>query len=180
MLALSYARAKASRVAPTSPFGASREPVRINNTMKRKRKSHREQREAKRKQTADHATSDRPTWPLLRYYYPVVSTLRQYLASRLSQTSKKRCRGLLRYGTSRNGDLDGEVDQALLKLLDGTVVGSSHLSKVNDGDDIEKDLTVFTQQVSDLSITISSTQGALKQSEVNATTPSYRPCFSPQ
>lgn len=135
------------------------------SSMKRKRKARGEHGEAKRAKIETNI-NDKPTWPLLRYYYPNVSTLRQYLAAKLSKTSKKRCRTSLRYGHDVRRDDVAEVDEALLKLLDETVVGSFTGTESLDLDVIDRDITVFTQQLSDTTATITATQGALKQSEV--------------
>lgn len=133
--------------------------------MKRKRKHDGGQRAAKRAKT-DAKAHDPPTWPLLRYYYPNVSTLRHYLAARLSKTLRKRGRALLRYGNSRKHDDSAVVDEAVVKLLDETIIGSFNGTEAVDVDAIEKDITVFTQQLSDSSSTITPTQGVFKQSEV--------------
>lgn len=133
--------------------------------MKRKRKHHGDPRSAK-KAKIDAQGQGKPTWPLLRYYYPNVSTLRQYLAARLSKTSRKRARALLCYGASNKRDDGNSVDEDLVQLLDETVVGSFNSTETIDLDAIGKDITVFTQQLSDSTTTISPTQGALKQSEV--------------
>lgn len=133
--------------------------------MKRKRKARGDQLPSKRSKI-DTQPHDQPAWPLLRYYYPNVSTLRQYLAARLSKTSKKRCRTLLRYGQNAPDGMVVNEDQCLVKLLDEIVVGSFTSTESVGLEAIEKDITVFTQQLSDPSITISPTQGALKQSEV--------------
>lgn len=134
-------------------------------TMKRKRRSHADQRQAKKAKLEDTRPQDRPTWPLLRYYYPQVSSLRTYLAAKLSNTSKRRCRILLRYG--RVGATDNSAsDDALVHLLDNTVVGSFKTSAALDLNAIERDITVYTQQLSNPTTTIGPTQGALEQSEV--------------
>ena len=53
-----------------------------------------------------------------------------------------------------------------MKLLDETVVGSFGKGEDVEIETIERDITVFTQQLSDSTTTISPTQGALKQAEV--------------
>ena len=133
--------------------------------MKRKRKHHGEQPSSKRAKP-DARSHESPAWPLLCHYYPNVSTLRQYLAAKLSKTSRKRCRTILRYG--KNIDSSDSHDEAapLVQLLDGTIVGSFTGTESIDLDTIDRDMTVFTQQLSDSTISISSTQGPLKQSEV--------------
>lgn len=133
--------------------------------MKRKRRSHSERQATKKVKTEPTGSQDRPTWPLLRYYYPEVTTLRRYLAAKLSKTSKKRSRALLHYGQPASSN-DAAQDVALTHLLDSTVVGSFTTTEGLDLDAIERDLTVYTQQVSDSTTAISATQGVLKQSEV--------------
>lgn len=140
--------------------------------MKRKRRQRVRQEASKRPKTGS-SQQDNPSWPLLRYYYPHVSTLRQHLAAKLSKTSKKRCRALLRFG-QRAEPKDGDcADDALTRLLDETVVGSFHRSESIDLDAIQRDITVFTQQVSDSTTEISPTQGVLKQSEVGVMRQSF-------
>lgn len=132
--------------------------------MKRKRKNHRDQRVDKR-QKVDHHVNGQPTWALLRYYYPKVLTLRYYLVSTLSK-SKKRQRKVLHYGLDSDRSATTDSDATVAKLLDSTVIGSPNQTEVPDLESIDKDITLFTQQLSESTATISPTQGALKQSEV--------------
>src|ERR1700743_3245837 len=135
--------------------------------MKRKRKSHRDGRAAKRQKT-ESATEEGPTWPLLRQYYPEVLTFRQYLASKSCNVPKKCRKRLLQYGINDDGGFSESFDPAVVRLLDDTVVGRfKQAETVERNEAIEKDLAVFTQQVSESSATITPTQGALKQSEVS-------------
>ena len=129
--------------------------------MKRKRKNHVDRRADKRPKLEPTA-SPNLTWPLLRQYYPEVSTLRTYLAGRLSK-SKKRRRRLLRYGLDGN---DRESNTTLVALLDETIVGSFIEEGKKDFETFEHDLTIFTQHLSGSTAVISPTQGALIQSEV--------------
>lgn len=133
--------------------------------MKRKRKHHADLRSVKRAKISG-SPLDSPTWSLIRHHYSNVSSLRQYLAAKLSRTSKKRCRTILRYGQSAKSDDAANGDEALVRLLDHTVVGSFDGTESIDLDAIERDITVFTQQLSDSTTTFSPTQGVLKQSEV--------------
>ena len=133
--------------------------------MKRKRKSHRDERAAKRRK-ADHTLNERPTWPLLRQYYSEVLTLRQYLVSELSISSKKRRRKVAHYGLDAPEGLETGTDVSVVRLLDSVVVGTFNRTGIRDVDTIDKDITIFTQQLSDSNATVSATQGALKQSEV--------------
>ncbi|KAK5164075.1 Telomerase reverse transcriptase [Saxophila tyrrhenica] len=127
--------------------------------MKRKRKTQRDAREGKRQKLV-HGSTQPPAWTLLRQYYPTVLTLRRYLASRLPKNRRKR---VLHYG--RGNDNNADADVHVVGLLDSVTVGTFNHSPKND-EDLEKDITVFTQQVSESSATIGPTQGALKQSEI--------------
>ena len=148
---------------PTT-FNAKYSP--IDCEMKRKRKSHSDQRAAKRHKTED-GPKEGPTWPLLRQYYPEVLTLRNYLASKLCNVSRNSRKKILRYGIKEFEDSNAPFDPAVTQLLDTTVVGSFKRVDVPELDEtIEKDILVFTQQVSESSASISPTLGAFKQSEV--------------
>jgi telomerase reverse transcriptase len=131
--------------------------------MKRKRSGRLEEHAAKRTKL-DKDSELHPTAPLLRQYYPQVVTLRHYLASRLSNFSKKRRKKLLQYGSSDRN----EHGAAVAELLDSTLVGT--FNRVNaeefELETIEKDISAFTQQLTESANEISLTQGALKQSEV--------------
>ncbi|KAK5122386.1 hypothetical protein LTR85_003970 [Meristemomyces frigidus] len=135
--------------------------------MKRKRKSS-SAGEANKKPKLDRAASSEATLPLLRQYYPQVLTLRHYFATRLSKASKKRRRRVLQYGLSQQGNAHESVDPAVTRLLDTTIVCTFNQLNVTDLESIDTDITVFTQQLSDSTTTISPTQGALKQSERTA------------
>ncbi|KAK4546134.1 hypothetical protein LTR36_002271 [Oleoguttula mirabilis] len=134
--------------------------------MKRKRKCS-SAADANKKLKLDHADTSGATLPLLRQYYPRVLTLRHYFLTRLSKASKKRRRRVLHYGLQQQGPGEVSVDPAVTRLLDATIVGTFNQVDVSDLESIDRDITVFTQQVSDDSTTtISPTQGALKQSEI--------------
>lgn len=132
--------------------------------MKRKRKTQRAGRADKRPKT-DPQIPGGPTSLLLRFYYPNVLTLRQYLVSTLSK-SKKRRKKLFRYGLDDGDGTAAGFDANVVKLLDSIVIGTSNPAELDDWKSIEQDITVFTQQRSEATATISPTQGALKQSEV--------------
>lgn len=137
--------------------------------MKRKRKSNSDDREAKRRKN-ETELKDPPTWPLLRQYYPQVLTLRQHLASKLSN---KRRRKVLQYGHNARDVPDSDADTAVATLLDNTVVGC-HKGPIPSKDEpFDRDLTVFTQQLSNSTAARSSTQLALNQSEVSSTKCSF-------
>ena len=130
--------------------------------MKRKRKSSSGEISSKRRKNASE-TKGSPTWPLLRQYYPRVESLRHYLASKLSAKRRKK---IVQYGVKVTSASESELDIAFAALLDDTIVGSFEHSKTNNVDLFDKDLTVFTQQLSNSTATINSTQNVLNQSEV--------------
>jgi hypothetical protein len=131
--------------------------------MKRKRKTQRDSRVNKR-QKVDSAQTGPPTWPLLRQYYPKVLTLRHFLVASLKTASKRRRRDLLNYGNKTN---DHCYDSEVVAILDRTVVGTFDNTTNGAQEDLNKDITIFTQQLSEHSLsTISPTQGAFKQAEV--------------
>lgn len=109
-----------------------------------------------------------PDRALLRQYYASVSTLRHYLASRLTKASHRRRREILRYGRAGAGIEDHNED--LASLLDNTTVGTSSHGDPCPDVDLDKDIMIFTQQVANSTVDITPTQGAHKQSEVG------RPC----
>ena len=142
--------------------------------MKRKRKNHSEQREAKRPKR-DAVSTDPPTWLLLRQYYPQVVTLRQYLASRLSSKRRKK---VLQYGLDLANATERGSDPSVAALLDNIVVGSFKHVESSSIDLFDKDLTVFTQQLSNSTAATNQTQVVLNQSDVGRH--SYVPAlFSP-
>ena len=134
----------------------------LASNMKRKRKNQRDNGVNKR-QKVDKRIADPPAWPLLRHYYHNVIPLGQHLASKLAKVSKKRSRAILRYG--KDGESSALSHHGLTSLLDNTAVGTFNDVDVVSAEDIDKDITIFTQQLSSTS-SISPTQGALKQSEV--------------
>lgn len=130
--------------------------------MKRKRKDSRDLGAVKRQKTAD-VTNDPPTWPLLRQYYPQVLTLRQYLASKLSKQRRKK---VLHYGPIAGSTSNADTSLPLAHLLDSIAVGAFNHTEDSDIECIDNDITVFTQQLSESSVTTTPTQGALQQFEV--------------
>lgn len=150
-------RLSANRPQSVHHYGSEK----IDKMKKRKRKNH-DQRVVKCQKTEDDDYGH-PTWALLRYYYPKVLTLRQYLVWALSK-SKKRQRRVLHYGVNdRNGTV---ADPEVVTLLDTIAVGTARQAEVLGEEAIDKEITLFTQQRSGCTATISPTQGALKQSEV--------------
>lgn len=131
--------------------------------MKRKRKAARDGRAEKRVKL-DGIPNAQAAWPLLQRYYTKVVTLRHYLISRLS-SSKRRQRRLLHYGTDDHASLT-PADPAVVQLLDNIAVGTAEDIEPIDAETIDKDITLFTQQLSKCSPSISLTQGAFKQDEV--------------
>lgn len=137
--------------------------------MKRKRKTTAECVK-KQPKLAHHVDAAAATLPLLQHYYPEVLSLRRYLASRGHGTSRKRRRKILQYGNT-DGNTDGmvndrQVDLALVHLLDTTLIGIPKAVRPVAVEDVDRDITIFTQQVNDSTTSISATQGALKQGEV--------------
>ena len=146
--------------------------------MKRKRKSHSGQRDAKRRKR-DGPFKDPPTWPLLRQYYPQVLTLRQYLAAGLSSKRRKK---VLQYGLNTANAVEEDCDSSVAALLDNIVVGSFKHVETGHIDPFDKDLSVFTQQLSNSTAATSPTQVALNQPEVGCRIPlssSLRPISPP-
>jgi len=132
--------------------------------MKRKRTSHAAQNNHKRIRF-DTPTDAHPTTSLLRLYYPHVLTLRQYLVTKLPKSSKKRRRKLAQYGLRRDG---GVGDPNTARLLDSTIVGTFDDVDVQPVDlqTIDREIIIFTQQLSESTILTHDTQDSLKQSEV--------------
>lgn len=110
-----------------------------------------------------------PINPLLTQYYHEACSLRQYLVSRLPKSSKKRRRRVLHYGQSSNQSSDLPCDSALSELLDTIIVGTSKSVSVGSVTDLDNDISVFTQQVSETDISIAPSSGRLTQSEVGST-----------
>ncbi|TKA26334.1 hypothetical protein B0A50_05113 [Salinomyces thailandicus] len=134
--------------------------------MKRKRKHGAEQPSKRPKRDLDMGAMA-ATLPLLRQYYPQVLTLRQHLASEGSKTSRKRRRKILQHGLSIGKEASQRhVDEGLRRLLDTTLVGAFDRVNAVSLESIDKDISVFTQQVNDSTTTISPTQGALRQTEI--------------
>lgn len=126
--------------------------------MKRKRSS-RDAIRANKRLKPDDGTTERPSFPLLRKYYPEVVTLRQYLASRLPKKRRKRLQNYARDG-------DQGADAAVQSLLDTTIVGTFQRVNIEDSSFAEDDLSTFTQQLTHSDSSINLTPGELKQSEV--------------
>lgn len=103
--------------------------------------------------------------PLFSKYYPVVSTLRQYLASPGLNLSKKQRRKLQQYGREANSPSDHRV----ISLLDNTIVGSFGNADIGESSFRDEDISVFTQQLTKSPTLKPSTPGALKQREVCST-----------
>jgi len=107
-----------------------------------------------------------PVGPLLSQYYQVVHSLRIYLASRLPKSSKKRRRRLLQYGSQCHLASQSVDDPAVAELLDAILVGTAKHVQVAELEDIDRDISVFTQQVSETDIILTPGTRHLKQSEV--------------
>ncbi|OQO07688.1 hypothetical protein B0A48_07385 [Cryoendolithus antarcticus] len=110
--------------------------------------------------------SNHPTNPLLAQYYSEVHSLRTYLVSRLPKSSKKRRRRLLQYGRDNAPSSASISDTELASLLDTTIVGTSEQVAVATLADVENDISVFTQQLTETDISVLSNTGSLQQSEI--------------
>lgn len=124
----------------------------------------------KQPKLAHHVGAATATLPLLRHYYPEVLSLRQYLASRGHGTSRKRRRNILQYGNTDGLANHCQVDLALVHLLDTTLIGLPKVVRPVAVEDVDRDITIFTQQINDSTTSINATQGALKQEEVRPVT----------
>lgn len=133
--------------------------------MKRKRKSN-SACDSKRQRTEDSHFARHPIVPLLSQYYQEVHSLRTYLVSRLPKSSKKRRRRLLHYGLQPVNDDSIIVEQSVVELLDSILVGTSKHVSTQELDQLDQDISVFTQQVSETDISVSPSAGHLRQSEV--------------
>ena len=138
--------------------------------MKRKRSGQVVEVTSKRPKLAN--TQSKPqTWLLLQQYYPDVQTLRDYLVSQIPATSKHRRRRLIRYGLEPSEPEACADDENLVQLLDNVIVASHGHSKSAGRAPIERDLVVFTQQLSEPVVTNNSTQLILAQPEVGGSIP---------
>ncbi|KAK6429339.1 Telomerase reverse transcriptase [Oleoguttula sp. CCFEE 5521] len=107
-----------------------------------------------------------PTKPLLAQYYGEVHNLRTYLVSRLPKSSKKRRRRVLQYGREDAPSSASVVDTELARLLDTIIVGTSDHVAIATHADVENDISVFTQQLTETDISVLSNTGSLQQSEI--------------
>lgn len=130
--------------------------------MKRKREDHSDDRATKRQKNVGQS-KEPPTWPLLRQYYPQLTTLRLYLASKLSGKRRKK---VLQYGLKAPNESHSEGEIGVTSLLDDTVVGSFQHQATTNVDLFDKDLTVFTQKLSNSTAATTSSPNRLNQSEV--------------
>lgn len=146
--------------------------------MKRKRKS-REPGDAKRRRLLESHDADSPTAALLRVYYPAVLTLRKYLASQLAKGHKQRGKKILRFGL-RTGVQD-EATAAIVELLDATIVGcpDGRAASSVERENLDLDLSFYTQHLTASTASISPTQAAFKQSEVRRTEELVACAFAP-
>jgi hypothetical protein len=134
--------------------------------MKRKRRSHHSSEAVKRQRLDDNKQAS--ITPLLQQYYHGVHTLRTYLVSRLPRSSKKRRRRLLHYGLQPIQDESIIVCDATVQLLDTILVGTAKDIPTQELEQLDQDISVFTQQVSESDVSISPSAGHLKQSEVGS------------
>lgn len=132
---------------------------------KRKRQSRGAKASAKRQRTGDNKQS--PIVPLLQQYYHEVHSLRNYLVSRLPKSSKKRRRRLLHYGLQSAQDESILVHDGTVQLLDKVQVGTSrHVGNREEFEQLDEEISVFTQQVPETDISVSPRTRQLRQSEV--------------
>jgi len=132
---------------------------------KRKRQPRKANASIKRQRTGDNKQN--PIVPLLRQYYHEVQSLRNYLVSRLPKSSKKRRRRLLHYGLQSAQDESILVDDGTVQLLDKIQVGTSkHIGNREEVEQLDEEISVFTQQVSESDISITPRSRELRQSEV--------------
>ena len=134
---------------------------------KRKRQSREAKASAKRQRTGENKKSH--IVPLLQQYYHEVYSLRNYLVSRLPKSSKKRRRRLLHYGLQSAHDESILVDNGIMQLLDSIQVGTlKNVGNRGGLGQLDEEISVFTQQVSETDISISPRTRQLKQSEVRS------------
>jgi hypothetical protein len=110
----------------------------------------------KARRAVDQSSNPTPTCathPVLRRLYPEVLTLRQYLLSRLSSTSKNRHRRISQLGraTPAQGASPDGPDVAVVQLLDSALVCTSAVHAETNSyaqftHEREKDIKAFTQQ----------------------------------
>jgi hypothetical protein len=132
---------------------------------KRKRQPRKANASVKRQRTGDNKQS--PIVPLLQQYYHEVHSLRNFLVSRLPKSSKKRRRRLLHYGLQSAQDESILVDDGTAQLLDKIQVGiSKHVGNREELEQLDDEISVFTQQVSESDISITPRSRQLRQSEV--------------
>lgn len=133
--------------------------------MRRKRRSD-TTRDSKRQRLDERHAVQHPIVPLLQQYYQEVHSLRTYLVSRLPKSSKKRRRRLLHYGLQVVNDDSIVVEHSVVELLDSMLVGSSNRVPTQEVNQLDGDISVFTQQVSETDVTVSPSAGRLRQAEV--------------
>lgn len=108
------------------------------------------------------ARTDQPTHPVISLYYRELLTLRQYLLRQLPVSSKLRRRRIASLGASR-----AETgDEALVTLLDSTLVGVLKQSTPKDDSDRQRDYRAFTQSQSRSILASTDTGPVSPQSEV--------------
>jgi hypothetical protein len=141
--------------------------------MKRKRSAHGSGGVRKKTRRAVDQSSIKATHPVLRRLYPEVLTLRQYLLSRLPNTSKNRHRKISQLGraTPTQGTSLDRLDIAVVQLLDSALVCGSSVHADTDAhtrftEEREKDIQAFTQQRSQSTPGGTFNPGYYMQSEV--------------
>ena len=102
---------------------------------------------------------------VLAQYYPKVTSLREYLVSKLPPTSKLRKKKILSLGKSHTSNLEG--DNAFSKFLDQTIIGVRNTAEISPQERIQQ-WTSFSQRLDTSDSTLANITGAgiFSQSEV--------------
>ena len=103
--------------------------------------------------------------PVLRLYYPKVSTLRDHLASKLAKASKSRRRILANCGRSGEADDESGIGKLLDSILVGTFV-AQHEDHDRSLPSQDQEFSIFSQQLSESTERSTASGSALSQSEV--------------
>ena len=113
--------------------------------------------------------SNLPSAPMhhhtLALYYTHISTLRHFLLGRLPRSSKSRRRRLATAGFNVSLDDFNDDNTRLAEILDGTLVCTNASRAVASVEECEKDLDVFSQQMS-LTAGSNTTGGISSQSDI--------------
>lgn len=113
--------------------------------------------------------------PVINSYYPRVTTLRQYLVSKLPSTSKKKRRRIALLGLeSRKNERDfsgsgpESVSKEIAELLDGTLVGAeSGIDTTEDRGFRASQFQAYTQELADSAVGSTVNNDSSLQTEVS-------------